>query len=77
MKKVVQVPEFEQSLKKLAQDIADQALTEQDFKAKVDAFKALAAFHIGVTRVKAKIPDEDDQETFGGIIRDIATTGRG
>lgn len=63
--------EFEKSLAHLAQSIADQALTEDDFKAKVDAFKALTTFHIGLVKVKARVEDDEDRETFNDLIKGI------
>lgn len=73
-----QSPGIEGSLAKLAQAIADSALNKDiAFDQQLDAFKALSGYFIGISKVKAKLPEEDEGETFNDIKSRLQATDRG
>lgn len=61
--------DFSKSLSRLAQQIADTALAEGvTLSERIEAFKVLATYHIGVTRVTKKTTSETEEvETFGAL----------
>lgn len=60
---------FPQSLSQLAQKIADEALDKDvSLSDRIEAFKVLATYHIGVTRVTKKTSTETEEvATFGAL----------
>ncbi len=63
----------------LALAIADEAKNEPNFGNKLDAFKALTAYHLGIVKIAKKKSGEDDPtekgETFDGYRKSIEASG--
>ena len=51
-----------EKLAQLAVAIADDALESDDVELRLDAFKVLTAYHVGVSKLKK--PETSDEESF-------------
>jgi hypothetical protein len=66
------VSDLKKELDKIALDIAAK-VQEQDcpFDARLDAFKVLSAYHLGLLRKNAQQPPDKDIKSFGDIVDQI------
>lgn len=63
-------------LSKLAALIAKEAQADNvELADRIDAFKSLTVYHIGVTKAKMKEEPEDDTPNFGSFSANIAKLG--
>jgi hypothetical protein len=68
-------PAFPSKLAGLADKIADEASANGvGLAERIDAFKVLTAYYVGITRINAKPgdPEEDEGQNFGAFQRRLA-----
>jgi hypothetical protein len=66
------VSDLKKELDKIALDIAARVQEEEcPFDAKLDAFKVLTAYHLGLLRKNAQQPPDKDVTSFGDIVKQI------
>ncbi len=64
--------DLKKELDKIALDIAAKVQEEEcPFDAKLDAFKVLTAYHLGLLRKNAQQPPDKDIQSFGSIVEQI------
>lgn len=64
--------DLKKELDKIALDIASKVQEEEcPFDAKLDAFKVLSAYHLGLLRKNAQPPPDKDIKSFGDIVQQI------
>ena len=70
-------PERVYTIEELAQQVINDAMqTDVDPDLRVDAFKAVTTYHLGITKLKGKKSDEDDNvTTFESIKNRIKDAG--
>jgi hypothetical protein len=70
------VSDLKKELDKIALDLAAK-VQEQDcpFDARLDAFKVLSAYHLGLLRKNASQPADKDTKSFGDIVQQIRKAG--
>jgi hypothetical protein len=57
------LPPISAKIQELAEEIAGDALASDDKDFRLDAFKALSTFFIGVTKLSAKMSPDDEEGT--------------
>ena len=62
MAKVKPAPTIGEKLAELANAIADDALQSDEPQERLDAFKTLTSYYLGIKKLKK--PEEDDGESF-------------
>jgi hypothetical protein len=63
-------------LTELARQVLEEAAGHDDPKFRLDSFKALTTFHIGVTRAEKNLPEEPDEGSIMSIKERIAASQR-
>jgi hypothetical protein len=63
-------------LTELARQVLEEAAKSEDPKFRLESFKALSAFHIGVTRAEKNLPEEPDDGSIVSLKERIAASQR-
>jgi hypothetical protein len=63
-------------LTELARQVLEEASESADPKFRLESFKALSAFHIGVTRAEKNLPEEPDDGSIVSLKERIAASQR-